>query len=151
HEEAPSRALLIQRSELARVAGHDDEAHRFRVQAEAAQVQTPADLFWDVVDRVDRPKGGDLDTVMQNRRAIMATLQYVSNQDLQNFVNYLLLGNCYKRLGQLDAAVSSYSTGIALQPDLPWAYINRGLAHLDLKDYPSALADFDKVIALRPD
>ena len=40
---------------------------------------------------------------------------------------------------------------IALRPDLPWAYVNRGLAHLDIRDYPGALADFDRVIALRPD
>ena len=61
----------------------------------------------------------------------MATLQDISRGDLQNFVNYLLLGNAYVRLGQLPAAISCYSTGIALRPDLPWAYVNRGLAHLD--------------------
>jgi tetratricopeptide (TPR) repeat protein len=66
-------------------------------------------------------------------------------------VNYLLLGNCYVRLGQLNAAISCYSTGIALRPDLPWAYVNRGLAHLDLRDYADARADFDRVISLRPD
>jgi tetratricopeptide (TPR) repeat protein len=66
-------------------------------------------------------------------------------------VNYLLLGNCYVRLGQLHAAISCYNIGAALQPDLPWVYVNRGLAHLDLKDYAGAIADFDRVVALRPD
>src|SRR5262249_16831523 len=70
---------------------------------------------------------------------------------LQNFVNYLLLGNCYVRLGQLPAAISCYSTGIALRPDLPWAHFNRGLAHLDSQDFSGARVDFDRVIALRPD
>jgi hypothetical protein len=65
----------------------------------------------------------------------MAALQDISRGDVQNFVNYLLLGSCYVRLGQLNAAISCYSTGIALRPDLPWAYVNRGLAHLDIRDY----------------
>jgi tetratricopeptide (TPR) repeat protein len=81
----------------------------------------------------------------------MATLQDISLGGPQNFVDNLLLGHSYVRLGQLHAAISCYSSAIALRPDLPWAYVCRGLAHLDLRDYPGARADFDSVIALRPD
>jgi tetratricopeptide (TPR) repeat protein len=108
------------------------------------------DRFWDVIDRLDRGGRRELMTLPECRE-IMATLQEVSRHDEQNFVNYLLLGSCYVRLGQLDAAVSCYSTGIALRPDLPWSYVNRGLTHLDLKNYSEAVADFDQVLALRPD
>jgi serine/threonine protein kinase/lipoprotein NlpI len=150
-ETAPSRALWLQRAELTRLAGLADEARKLREKAETIPLRTPMDQFWDVLSRLDGVKSSDANTLIQQRREIMSALQNVNRHDPQNFVNYLLVGNCYVRLGQLGAAVSSYGTGIALQPDLPWAYLNRGLAHLDLKDYSSALADFDQVIALRPD
>jgi serine/threonine protein kinase/tetratricopeptide (TPR) repeat protein len=150
-EAAPSRALLLQRSDLARLAGREDEASRLRQQAETVPPRTTVDRYWDVLDWIDhRGRPGDPEGTRQ-RREIIATLQDISRDDLQNFVNYLLFGNAYVRLGQLRAAVSCYSTGIVLRPDLPWAYFNCGLAHLDLRDYQGALADFDGVIALRPD
>ena len=150
-EAAPTRALTLQRSDLARVAGRDDEARRLLKEADSLPLRTPMDRLWDVIDRLDRRGRLDNPSAARERRNIVAALQDLSRTDLQNFVNYLLLGNCYVRLGQLNAAISCYSTGIALRPDLPWAFVNRGLAHIDLKDYPGALADFDQVIALRPD
>jgi tetratricopeptide (TPR) repeat protein len=142
---------LLQRSDLARVAGREDDARRLRQDALSVQPRTTADRYWDILDRIDHRGRPDNPAAAGQRCEIMAALQDVSRGDAHNFVNYLLLGNCYVRLGQLNAAISCYSTGIALGPDLPWAYVNRGLAHLDLRDYPGALADFDSVIALRPD
>ena len=88
---------------------------------------------------------------VEKRREIMAEVQRISRVDPQNFVNWLILGNCYVRLGQLREAASCYSTGIALRPEVVWSYVNRGLVHLDLKEHSEALADFDQVIALRPE
>jgi serine/threonine protein kinase/regulator of sirC expression with transglutaminase-like and TPR domain len=150
-EDGPSRALLLQRSILARLGGRKDDARRLRQQAETVPARTTVERYWDVLDRIDHwGRPGDPVAIRQ-RREIMATLQDISRDDLQNFVNYLLLGNANVRLGQLPAAISCFTTGIALRPDLPWAYVNRGLAHIDLRDYPGALADFDSVIVLRPD
>jgi serine/threonine protein kinase/Flp pilus assembly protein TadD len=150
-EAAPSRALGLQRSDLARLAGREDEARRLRQDAETVPPRTTADRYWDVLDRIDRRVSPDNPAAVRQRREILATLQDISRGDVQNFANYLLLGNCYVRLGQLPAAISCYSTGIALRPDLPWAHVNRGLAHLDIRDFSGAVADFDHVIALRPD
>jgi tetratricopeptide (TPR) repeat protein len=150
-ETGPCRALWLERAELARLGGREDEARQLRAKAAAVPLHTPLDWFWDIIDRLNRAETRDIATLTQNRREIMATLQEVSRHDSQNFVNYLLLGNCYVRLGRLDAAVACYSTGIALQPDLPWSYVNRGLAHLELKTYSEASADFGRVIELRPD
>jgi tetratricopeptide (TPR) repeat protein len=146
-----SRALLLQRADLARVACSEDEAYRLRQQAEMVAPRTISDRYWDVLDRIDRRSRPDDPGATKQRREILATLQDIARGDPQNYVNYLLLGNAYVRLGQLRAAVSCYSTGIVLRPDLPWTYVNRGLAHLDLHDYPGALTDFDSVIAMRPD
>jgi serine/threonine protein kinase/regulator of sirC expression with transglutaminase-like and TPR domain len=150
-DDAPSRALLLQRSDLSRLGGREDEARRLREKAETVPPRTTADRYWDVLDRIDHRGRPGAPIATQQRQEILATLQDISRGDLQNFVNYLLLGNANVRLGQLPAAISCYSTGIALRPDLPWAYFNRGLARLDLRDYAGALADFDSVIAMRPD
>ena len=150
-EAAPSHALLLQRSDLARLAGREDEARRLRQEAGAVPPQTTADRYWDILDRLDRQARPDNPSEVRRRDEIMAALQEISRSDLQNFVNYLLLGNCFVRLRQLNAAISCYGTGIALRPDLPWAYVNRGLAYLDIRDHRGALADFDRVISMRPD
>ena len=150
-ESVPSRALLLQRSDLARLAGREDDASRLRQQALSVPPRTTADRYWDVLDRIDhRGHPGD-PAALRRRQEILTRLQDISRGGPQNFVDNLLLGHCYVRLGQLQAAISCYSSGIALQPDLPWAYVCRGLAHLDIRDYPGALADFDRVIAMRPD
>jgi tetratricopeptide (TPR) repeat protein len=146
-----SRAMLLQRSELARLAGHEDEAQRLRQKAETVPPGTNTDRYWDILDQIDHRGLSGEPGALHQRQEIMAGLQDISRGGPQNFVDNLLLGHCYVRLGQLHAAISCYSSGIALQPDLPWAYVCRGLAHLDLRDYPGALGDFDRVIALRPD
>ena len=84
---APSRALLLQQSDLARLAGREGEAGRLREQAEAFPPQTPVDRYWDVLDRIEhRGRPGD-PTATRQREEIMATLQDISRGDLQNFVN----------------------------------------------------------------
>ena len=148
---APSRALWLQRAGLAGLTGREDEARQLLLEAREVPLRTPMDRFWDVLDRLDRSGDQNLMTALEKRREIMAEVQRLSRIDPQNFVNWLLLGNCYVRLGQLREAAACYSTGVALRPEVPWSYINRGLAHLDLKNYSDALADFDQVIALRPE
>jgi eukaryotic-like serine/threonine-protein kinase len=150
-ETAPTRALWRQRAELARLSGNGDESQQLRVRAEAIPLRTPMDRFWDVLDRLDRTEPEDLETEVGKRRTLMAEVQQISRVDPQNFVNWLLLGNCYVRLKQLHEAKNCYTTGIALEPELSWSYVNRGLVHLDLNEFSDALLDFDRVIALRPD
>jgi tetratricopeptide (TPR) repeat protein len=44
-----------------------------------------------------------------------------------------------------------YQKAIALAPDLPYPYLNRGLIYNDQGDYARAVTDFDKAIELEPD
>ncbi len=137
----PSRALLLQRGELAQLAGRDEEARQFRDQAKSLPLRTPMDRFWVLADRLDRGE----------RRDVLPLVQQISRDDPQNNASWLLLGNCYLRLGYLNEALSCYGTAVALEPGLSWSYVNRGLLHLDLKQYPEAVADFERVVVLRPD
>src|SRR5262245_53190063 len=64
---------------------------------------------------------------------------------------YYNRGNVLQALGHLDAAVASYDTAIALQPDYPKAYLNRGNVLKALMHLDAAVASYDTAIALQPD
>lgn len=52
---------------------------------------------------------------------------------------------------ELGAAIQYYSQTITLAPDLPTAYLNRGVASIRLNDAPQWQADFARALALAPD
>lgn len=71
-----------------------------------------------------------------------------------NFVNaYLGKAQTYVALQNYNAAVTAYSRALEMNPDKKYLgkiYYNRGLAHLEQKDYQDALADLTKTIELNP-
>ena len=89
-EEAP-RALWLQRANLSRLAGRDDEARSLRERAEGIPLRTPRDRFWFVTDGLGRGE----------RQNVLPTVQETTRLEPRNFTNWLLLGNCYAHLGQL--------------------------------------------------
>jgi serine/threonine protein kinase/tetratricopeptide (TPR) repeat protein len=145
---SPPRAWWFQRADLEQLAGRGDESQRLRRRAESVPPGTPKERLLLFSDRIG----------LVPRREALAFIQDVSRSDPRNFANWLRLGNLYVQLGKtsgrssyLDEAEQCYAVGIALRPDLYWAYLNRGLLYLDLNDYGRARGDFDRVIALRPD
>ena len=48
-------------------------------------------------------------------------------------------------------ALTDYNVAVAMAPRLYWTHFNRGLHHLEMKDYSRALEDFDRVVERRPD
>jgi Tfp pilus assembly protein PilF len=52
--------------------------------------------------------------------------------------------------GNYRGAISIFDQAIAATPKNPTLYLNRGVARMGLKDYKSALQDFNQTIALRP-
>ena len=48
-------------------------------------------------------------------------------------------------------AIVDYDEAIRLQPDLAYAYNNRGAAYADLGRYAEAIVDYDEAIQLQPD
>jgi serine/threonine protein kinase/tetratricopeptide (TPR) repeat protein len=142
------RAWWLQRADLEHLSGRPDEARRLRERAGSAPAETPRERLLSFSDRIG----------LMPRREALSFLQEVSRTDPQNFANWLRLGNLYVELARmsnqtsyLDEAGHCYGVGIALRPDVYWAYLNRGLLYLETKDYPRARGDFDRVIALRPD
>lgn len=52
--------------------------------------------------------------------------------------------------GMFNASIASFSKAIALLPDSPVLYFNRGLAKRKSNNFSGAIADYDKAISLRP-
>ena len=48
-------------------------------------------------------------------------------------------------------AIADYTRAIELNPDYAMAYNNRGIAHLQKREYDKAIADYSKAIELDPD
>ncbi|MGF1478593.1 MAG: tetratricopeptide repeat protein [Cyanophyceae cyanobacterium] len=65
-------------------------------------------------------------------------------------MSLLQQGRTQHRLGELEAAIASYSRAIELAPDLPLAYVLRGRARFLLEDYRGAVDDQSRAIELKP-
>lgn len=53
-------------------------------------------------------------------------------------------------LGLYERSVENYEHLLALDPNYTWAYDNRGIAYVFLKDYERAIQDLNKAIELDP-
>lgn len=63
----------------------------------------------------------------------------------QNAKQYLKVGDDFYKNQMFDDAIKQYSAAIDLEPDNEKAYIARATVHEKLKDYKSALADYEKL------
>src|SRR5436309_15944707 len=52
--------------------------------------------------------------------------------------------------GDFDGALSDYGIALKVSPQIPWAYLNRGIAYQWRGDYANAIADFDRAIRAEP-
>jgi eukaryotic-like serine/threonine-protein kinase len=140
-DEPACQALLAQRAELMQLLGDPSEARRLRAQAKEAQLRTPRDYYLAGAEHVAQGRYGDALPLLQN----------AAERDPQDFWSQLLLGLCYDGLSRDADARACYTTSIALWPDFPWTYFNRGLVYLRQNDLAHAISDFERVIRLRPD
>lgn len=85
-------------------------------------------------------------------RQAVTLLREADRTSAQEPVYWELLGRCYDELGDYPNAIAAYTAGIALQPqENDRLYLGRGNVHLRVRDFPSAVADFDMAIRLRPE
>ncbi len=136
-----SRALRMLQAELSRVEGQSERAKKEFAEAETLPMQTAQDYY--LTAGVEAARG-------QVRQAI-PHLRQALEQDPRHYWAWFLLGLCHDSLAQDAEAAACYSTCIALWPDLPWAYYNRGLTAMRQFDYKQARADFHEAIRLRPE
>jgi serine/threonine protein kinase/Flp pilus assembly protein TadD len=134
--------LFEQRAELLTWLGHTEEAQAAR--AHAAELAGRPDPFGQVL-RLAQRAGEE-----RHGEAIPA-LRDLTDREPTNSFAWLILGYCYFSTGDHTRADSCYSTCIALQPEIPWPYMHRGLSRLEKREFLSARADFDRATDLAPD
>jgi tetratricopeptide (TPR) repeat protein len=65
--------------------------------------------------------------------------------------SYLALGNIQLESGRIDAAVASYDTALAIDPNCPGLWLGRGAAFYRAGQVDSAAASFRRELRLHPD
>lgn len=63
---------------------------------------------------------------------------------------YILQASKEYEMGMYNAEIASFTRAIALLPDSPTLYYNRGAAKRKLNDFSGAIEDYNKAISLRP-
>ena len=137
---------MAQRADLEARLGHDEEARRLRDRAAAAPVRDDGDVYLLAREQAGQGRLGD---AAEELRAVAA-------REPDNFAVQFLMGNCcldgyIDGPGQDADAVGCYSACIAMRPDFPAAYANRGRMRLRRGLYEEAEADFTRAVQLRPD
>ena len=112
-------------------AGHAmDEVAWAAARAQATPLVTAIDHYLVAAEHIARGR-------FQQAQPLLAT---ATEQDPQDFWAWFLQGVCHDNLAQGSDAVASYNTCVALSPSSPWAYLNRGLAHLRQQQMPRVAA-----------
>lgn len=141
-QERLSGALWRQRADFAEILGDILAAQENREKANKSDTRSVRDLYL---------MGHELTAQCKHARAL-PLLREATRRDPRNFSAWLVQGNCHYKLGQTADAIACYSACIALRPTYYGGWLNRGIVYLDaLKQYDWARADFDQVIAQRPD
>jgi eukaryotic-like serine/threonine-protein kinase len=134
------KALLAQRAEIALRLGQIAEAHQLGEQIKETKLATPRDHY----------QAGSEAVALGRYQEALPLLQFAAETEPQNFWYRLILGLCHDGLEQPREARACYTTSIALWPEFPWTYFNRGLVYLRQNECQKAIADFNRVIQLRP-
>jgi tetratricopeptide (TPR) repeat protein len=135
------RALWLQRSRLARLDGREADAQALWEQATQTPLRSIRDAyFWMTEAYLFRGQF----------RPALPLLNGLKQQESRNSTYWLLLADCYARLGQAAEAIYCYNQALFLEPEAFWAYFNRGALQLQRGKYQEAADDYDQVLRLRP-
>jgi tetratricopeptide (TPR) repeat protein len=88
-----------------------------------------------------------------NKEAVQISSS-IDNSEKDNFNKYIDAKDYFQKAfdsKDLNEQIDLYTKAIELKPDFLEAYINRGVAYNDLREYEKALHDHDKAIELKPD
>lgn len=78
----------------------------------------------------------------------MNQLKEVIKKNRENVEAYLLCGEIYTELKNLEKSIQAYSQAITIEPKYVNSYYKRGLTYSALKNYHAAIADFNQLISL---
>jgi eukaryotic-like serine/threonine-protein kinase len=138
--DSPSGVFLRQRSELYRSVGMTAEANELVEQSKSLPPKLRSEKAltareWYVRGRYQRA---------------LTLFQEVVREDPRDVFSLLLIARCRERQGHHREAVGAYSACIAVWPDAPQLYFNRGRANLHALDCAEAVRDFAESHRLDP-
>ena len=133
------QAIWLQQAEVLSRQGRTGEADILFQKAERTPMRTAQDCFLAAHFLI----------VQGNFRKALPLLEEAVQKDPRSFSAWFARGKCYGDLMEPRQAAASYSVCIALRPDFPWAWINRGKANLNGRNFSAAVSDFDQAISLR--
>jgi tetratricopeptide (TPR) repeat protein len=90
-------------------------------------------------------------TQARDYRTAVEMLESAVAREPSHYWSWFALGHAQSGLGRDPQAEGCYHACVALRPDLPMAYYNRGLCRFRMKQYAAAEADLTTVHHLRPD
>lgn len=79
-----------------------------------------------------------------------AELRQLVRNGEPRYATWMTLGTVEARLERPAAAIEAFSAALGLNPQLPWPYLHRGIARLDLQAYHAAQEDFDRFLEMKP-
>ena len=80
--------------------------------------------------------------ILEDDAGVLADCQRLLQCSQRLPKTYYYLGLARYRLGYTESALAAFSEAIALEPDDPQAYFQRGVAHADVQDWNEAANDF---------
>lgn len=131
----------------ARLAEHDPDATQRAALSEEAR-SWHARFLRDVAAGLDRSAQAALREGRLPEKA--AELRQLVRTGEPRYATWMTLGTVEARLERPAAAVEAFSAALGMNPRLPWPYLHRGIARLDLKAYAAAQDDFDRFLELKP-
>jgi tetratricopeptide (TPR) repeat protein len=65
-------------------------------------------------------------------------------------LNYRRLSSIFIWKSEFEKVIDASNEALKIEPNLAWAYVNRGTAYAELKQYERAIKDYNKAIELNP-
>ena len=135
------RAVWSQRAEMLGRLGDRDGAKRFEAIARAVPLSTAYDFVL---------AGVELAAAGRNAEAL-PLLEEAISRDPSDYQGWIQAGVCHERLMQDDRAEDCYTACIALRPEHPAVWFNRGSVALKRGNLSRAVEDLDRAIRLAPE
>lgn len=144
--DAVPRGVYLQRALLLADRDREEERATALAQAEASPVRDTWESFFRAQEHLRR---NDLTQAI-------AELKDATERDTRNFTAWYQLGCCYlegatHKLAEKTDPVIAFTRCVELNRAVPLVWVQRGLAHVQLKQYQLARDDFSEAIALAPE
>jgi tetratricopeptide (TPR) repeat protein len=130
----PTRALPLRRAYYLGRLGDREGARRAEAEARATP---PAGALDHFLTGDGLYRGGDTKGALASFRAAVAL-------DPGHFWAQYYLAVCHLQLQQWEQAAAALGVCLVRRPDFVWARLQRGYAHLELRSFPAAEADFEQ-------